>query len=165
MNANAAWTARADASSVVLPDGHIVLTGGYGGYPRDEVWRSADNGTSWSEVNTSPGWDARSGQSTVVMPDKSIVLTGGYNGNYMENDVWRSTDEGTTWTEVNASAGWTGRAYHSSVALPDGNLILMGGQNNHEAYLNDVWRSTDEGSTWTEVNASARLDATSILQW
>ncbi len=155
VNANAAWTARADASSVVLPDGHIVLTGGYGGYPRDEVWRSADNGTSWSEVNTSPGWDARSGQSTVVMPDKSIVLTGGYNGNYMENDVWRSTDEGTTWTEVNASAGWTGRAYHSSVALPDGNLILMGGQNNHEAYLNDVWRSTDEGSTWTEVNASA----------
>ena len=55
VNANAAWTARADASSVVLPDGHIVLTGGYGGYPRDEFWRSADNGTSWSEVNTSPG--------------------------------------------------------------------------------------------------------------
>ena len=48
---------------------------------------------------------------------------------------------------------------------PDGNLILMGGQNNHEAYLNDVWRSTDEGSTWTEVNAESRLDATSILQW
>jgi len=81
------------------------------------------------------------------MPDGSIVLTGGYYyvGLYNNNDVWRSTDYGATWTEVNASAGWSARVYHSSVIMPDGSIVLMGGYGSN-GFDNDVWRFKPAGS-------------------
>jgi len=41
----------------------------------------------------------------------------------------------------------------SCVALTDGSIILMGGMGDH--YLNDVWQSPDNGTTWTEMAANA----------
>ena len=59
---------------------------------------------------------------------------------------------------MNASAGWSARYGHSSVVMPDGSIVLMGGYDNG-SYKNDVWRSTDNGATWTQVNASAGWSA------
>jgi len=156
VNASAGWSVRFGHSSVAMPDGTIVLMGGYGGDSyKNDVWRSTDNGVTWTVVNASAGWTVRYSHTSVVMPDGSIVLMGGKIGNspYFINDVWRSTDKGATWTQMNASAGWAGRFSHSSVAMPDGSIVLMGG--NRNSFLNDVWRSTDNGATWTQVNASA----------
>ncbi|MFA4849277.1 MAG: sialidase family protein [Methanoregula sp.] len=91
------------------------------------------------------------------MPDDSIVLMGGMSSDGLKNDVWRSTDLGATWTQKNASAGWVARYTQSSVAMPDGSIVLMGGMSNANSggRLNDVWRSTDFGATWTQVNSSA----------
>ena len=155
MNDSAGWTARAYPSSVAMPDGSIVLMGGYDGSSKNDVWRSTDNGKIWTEMNASPGWTARYGQSSVAMPDGSIVLMGGESSGSYRNDVWRSTDNGATWTRVNASAGWAERRDHSSVAMPDSSIVLTGGYDINDHRMNDVWRSTDYGATWTEVNASA----------
>ncbi len=162
VNPGAGWSARAGHSSVVMPDGSIVLMGGYGGgiYTND-TWRSTDNGTTWTNVTVSAGWPGRQYHSSVVMPDGSIVMTGGryYSGAWRYwNDTWRSTDKGATWTQMNASAGWSARGTHSSVALSDGSLILMGGQGDL-GDQNDVWRSTDNGAMWTVVNPSALWSA------
>jgi len=156
VNASAGWTQRWLHSSVAMPDGSIVLMGGWDNTYnyKNDVWRSTDNGATWIEVNASAGWTPRDHHSSVAMPDGSIVLMGGYDG-YFRNDVWRSTDNGATWIEVNASAGWTPRYFHSSVAMPDGSIVLMGGWDNTYNYKNDVWRSTDNGTTWIQVNASA----------
>jgi hypothetical protein len=152
--ANAGWSARQDHSSVTMPDGSIVLMGGYGSSPnnKNDVWRSTDNGATWTQQTASAGWTARWSHTAVAMPDGSIVLMGGWGSNWM-NDVWRSTDNGATWTQMTASAGWTARYGHSSVAMPDGSIILMGG--NDGVNKNDVWRSTDNGATWTQQTASA----------
>ena len=152
MNASAGWAIRAFHSSVVLPDGSIVLMGGCNNIRLNDVWRSTDNGATWTQVNASPGWSARYMFSSVAMPDGSIVLMGGSDGS-ARNDVWQSTDKGTTWTQQTASAGWAERSRHSSVAMPDGSIVLMGGYDGGY-FKNDVWRSTDNGATWTEVNAS-----------
>ena len=143
-----------------MPNGSIVLMGGFdsGGFKND-VWRSTNNGTTWTQVNASAGWTGRFYHSSVAMPDGSIVLMGGMimdMSNVVSpfNDVWRSTDNGTTWTQVNASAGWSPRTGHSSVVMPDGSIVLMGGFDGTSEF-NDVWRSTDNGTTWTLVNASA----------
>jgi outer membrane protein assembly factor BamB len=44
--------------------------------------------------------------------------------------------------------------------MPDGSIVLMGGD------FNDTWRSTDDGTTWTEVTTNAgwavRSDQTSV---
>jgi len=154
MNASAGWTPRMWHTSVALPDGSIVLTGGSDGGPLNDVYRSTDNGATWTLANVSAGWAPRMWHTSVALPDGSIVLMGGMGSSAYLNDVWRSTDNGATWTEVNASAGWPARGGHSSVVLPDGSIVLMGGAGDDD-FKNDVWRSTDNGTTWTEVNASA----------
>ncbi len=163
MNASPGWSAREGHSSVALMDGSIVLMGGsYGpGVYLSDTWRSADKGATWTLVNASSGWSARGGHGSVVLPDGSIVLTGGN----IKNDTWRSTDNGKTWTRVNASSGWTRRNRHSSVAMPDGSIVLMGGWDGSN-YRNDSWRSTDMGAHWILMNESpgwtARSDHTSV---
>jgi len=174
VNASAGWAARAGQSSVVLPDGSIVLMGGapsIGGFKND-VWRSMDNGATWTQQTASAGWAARSAHSSVVLPDGSIVLMGGdtQNGGVYTNDVWRSIDKGATWTRMTANAEWVARGGHMSVALSDGSIVLMGGNAGSwysGIYKNDVWRSTDKGATWTQVTASAgwaaRSESRSVL--
>ena len=168
----AGWAARYDHTSVVLPDNSIVLMGGqkYTGtwIALNDVWRSTNEGATWTQVNASAGWAARYGHTSVALPDGSIVLTGGVNmigGVY--NDVWRSTNNGSTWTQVNASAGWAARFKHTNIVLPDGSIVLTGGRNAGGSVYNDVWRSTDQGATWAQVNASAgwtvRFGHTSVV--
>ena len=156
LTANAGWSARYAMSIVAMLDGSIVLMGGWNGSSCEkDVWRSTDNGTTWVRQTASAGWSARYFHGSVAMPDGSIMLTGGYDGSN-KNDVWRSTDNGAKWTQVNASAGWSARHGHSSVAMPDGSIVLAGGcLVNGESCRNDVWRSTDNGATWTQVNANA----------
>jgi len=151
--ASAGWAARTGHSSVVMPDGSIILMGGvFSGGRTNEVWKSTNNGITWMNITNNSGWAARQAHTSVVMPDGSIVLMGGFTNTNM-NDVWRSADGGVTWILVNTSAGWLPRSGHTSVVMPDGSIILMGGQ--AVSKMNDVWRSTDNGATWTQVNASA----------
>ena len=156
--ASAGWSARTYHSSVVMPDGSIVLMGGTdtGIISYNETWRSTDNGSTWELANGSSGWSARWSHTSVAMPDGSIVLMGGENGigTYYMNDTWRSTDNGETWTQLTASPGWSARKGHSSVAMPDGSIVLMGGYD-HVYFYNDTWRSTDNGATWALVNGSS----------
>jgi hypothetical protein len=87
-----------------MPDGSIVLTSGgddIGGVKND-VWRSTDNGTTWTQVTASAGWSGRSYHSSAAMPDGSIVLMGGLGGIYetgsrnFKNDVWRFMPTGSS---------------------------------------------------------------------
>jgi PKD repeat protein len=165
MNASSGWTARTAHSSVVMPDGSIVLMGGahsFTGGPdvdgrKSDVWRSTDNGGNWTQVSATSPWGSRQYFSTVAMPDGSIVLMGGYNGTYL-NDTWRSVNNGLTWTPVNVNSGWGIRGSPSSVAMPDGSIVLMGGGDGDGVpevpMRDDTWRSTDNGATWVQVNAS-----------
>ena len=64
--ANAEWSERYYPSSVVLPDGSIVLMGGETSDGKsNDVWRSTDKGATWTEVNASAGWSAREDFSSV----------------------------------------------------------------------------------------------------
>ena len=141
---------RCNAGRQYRPDGGSV-TARY----LNDVWRSTDNGATWTQQNASAGWTGRERHTSVVLPDGSIVLMGGWRGfSVLYNDVWRSTDKGVTWTQQTAGAGWTGRQLPCSVVMPDGSIVLTGGYDGIGT-TNDTWRSTDNGATWTEVNASA----------
>jgi len=162
VNAGAGWTADSYMGIARLPNGHIVLTGGYNSTGTtiagtNDTWQSTDNGAHWTLMNPSSGWLPRWNHGMVALSDGTLVLMGGANGtistttNYY-NDTWQSTDEGAHWTRVNASSGWETREAFPSVAMPDDSIILTGGAST-EATYDDTWRSTDKGATWTEVNA------------
>ncbi|MCC7565207.1 MAG: PKD domain-containing protein [Methanomicrobiaceae archaeon] len=143
---NAGWTARTYHSSVVMPDGSIVLMGGYDGSFKNDVWRSTDGGATWTQQTGNAGWGARAIHGSVAMPDGSILLMGGQDAGGYLNDMWRSTDYGATWTRLNASAGWTARRSHTAVEVPDGSVVLFGGKSG-SSYMNDVWRLGPVGSS------------------
>ncbi|MFA7198448.1 MAG: kelch repeat-containing protein, partial [Methanoculleus sp.] len=169
MNMSSGWTARTGSTAVTLPDGSIILTGGQESAGdsveyRNDVWRSGDNGATWTNITPSDGnpWTARAWHTSVAMPDGSILLMGGDDGSNRMNDVWRSDDSGVTWTQL-PDAGWAGRAYHTSVVMPDGSILLMGGYNT--GAMNDVWRSDDNGITWMQLpdaRWSARQNPTAV---
>ena len=78
MTANAGWSARSFHSSVVCPDGSIVVMGGANSETMDnDAWRSIDNGATWTQMTANAEWSAREFHSSVAMPDGSIVLMGG----------------------------------------------------------------------------------------
>jgi PKD repeat protein len=94
------------------------------------------------------------------MPDGSIILMGGMgNGGSLNNDTWRSMDKGAIWTQMNESSGWSARYGTSSIAMPDSSIVLIGGSIGFGSNKKDVWRSTDNGTTWDEVNASVGWSA------
>jgi PKD repeat protein len=117
----------------------------------DETYTQA-----WTQQTANTGWSARCGHTSVAMPDGSIVLMGGRNSSSnLLNDVWRSTNNGATWMQQTASAGWSTRWGHTSVAMPDGSIVLIGGVHTSGAISkHDVWQSTDNGATWTQMTAS-----------
>ena len=158
---SADWAARYDHSSVVMPDGSIVLMGGSDGFWSwtNDVWRSIDGGETWTQMTAHADWLPRIGHSSVVLADGSILLMGGYDAYGAENDVWRSTDHGATWSLVTDSAAWPGRNSHNSLVLPDGSIVVMGGFLNNGNYTGDVWRSIDNGASWDQMTASAGWSA------
>ena len=89
VTASAGWSRRIGHTSVVLPDGSIILMGGFSGTSEDDwrndVWRSDDGGKTWTEVTSSAGWSGRHKHTSVVLPDDSIVLMGGVSGDYEDN--------------------------------------------------------------------------------
>jgi PKD repeat protein len=174
-NESAGWTTRNFPSGVALPDGSIVLMGGvHSGYNLNDTWRSTDKGITWQLMNASSGWSARLHQCSVALSDGNIVMMGGYyrlsglSPWIYSNDTWRSTDEGATWVLQNASSGWAGRYDQSCVVLSDDSILLTGGWYGdfEGGAMNDTWRSTDEGATWTQQSAnagwSARSDHTTV---
>ena len=159
---DAAWSPRWGHASVGLRDGSIVLMGGigyFGPIEGNDVWRSTDHGASWTMMTAEAAWEGRLWHTAVALPDDSIVLMGG-GAAYVYGDVWRSVDYGATWNLMTDSAEWQGRAMHRSVVLPDDSIILLGGIASHDDdYLNDVWRSTDDGASWQQMTASADWQA------
>jgi hypothetical protein len=150
----AGWSKKADPGSTILADGSIVLTGGHNGivYVND-VWRSTNEGSTWTRVNNSAEWSIRAGPGIVTMADGSIVLTGGYTAAAL-NDVWKSVDGGNVWTQVNNSAEWSIRGDQNVVRNPtDNSLILFAGIGGG-TYKQDVYRSTDGGNVWILRNAA-----------
>jgi len=155
MNASSGWSPRMYHTAAAVPDGHIVLTGGWRDTQKTDTWVSADKGATWTLMNESAECSGRTGLSSAGMRDNSVILTGGDDDYYFMNDVWRSVNYGATWTLVNGSAGWSARESHSTVVLPDesNSIVLTGGWDGDTT--NDTWRSMDGGATWTLMNVSS----------
>ena len=119
---------------------------------RNDIWTSADGGSTWSEITVSESqWAVRLGHQAFAYNDKLWVLGGG-NINHF-NDIWTSSDGGSTWSEVTVSGQqWAERSIHQAFAYDD-KLWVLGGWDDITSY-DDIWTSADGGTNWSEINVS-----------
>ena len=163
----APWSGRL-SHQVVSFNNALWLLGGNDGSRKNDVWKSINNGVTWTQVDANGDeagmnapWDALEGHQVVSFND-AIWLLGGRNGNSSRtNDVWKSMD-GTTWEEVTTTGTkWSARTSHQVVSF--NSVIWLLGGNNGANTLNDIWKSTD-GTSWIQVDANGD-DSGSNAPW
>jgi photosystem II stability/assembly factor-like uncharacterized protein len=139
--------------------------------PGDGVYRSRDAGTTWEHV----GFRESHGISRIrVHPtDPSIVYVasfGKYSAPSEERGVFRSTDGGDTWERILFRDANTG-AIDISIDPNDPNVIYAA---LWEAYRKEyqmssggagsgLFKSTDGGTTWTEITRNRGLPAEGVV--
>ena len=108
------------------------------------VFRSTDNGTSWSTANTGPS--AVSGLA--VVGSNIFACTEG-------SGIYRSNDRGANWVEVNS----TDYDFHSLVTI--GSNIFAGFPGGYSD--GGVLKSTDNGTSWTVVDNGLTDSSVNVL--
>lgn len=124
------------------------------------VWQSGEKWTA-SGVPTAP-WATSTGgfpntlQLVYVNSTNTIAVISGRGG---LRSVYRTIDAGATWTLQTSAPGWVARADFQAIATSSTSVYVMGGRDAAGTLLNDVWRSTDSGVTWTQMTAAAAWSA------
>jgi hypothetical protein len=140
------WLAAANT-----PDGPRVLT-------------SADAGATWSTAGgpfaAESIWQVAPGRA-----DRPGELFAGL----MPAELWRSSDAGATWAEVRALSGHPSRKeWFSGAAGLCLHTILVDDETPGRIYVGisaaGIFRSDDDGATWTPANDGTEALAEAILQ-
>ena len=137
---------------------------------REEVWASANKGSSWYQVDMQAPYNAllsaqtvqdhRGYQWRIQGTDERLGCDGA-----LFSDVYMSTDGGYRWTPVgDGLPSDTSRFLGTAVVDSANNIYVIHGQtcqNNQQVPLNDVWTSSNAGKTWRLVGSrtNTRLPA------
>ncbi|MGV8954788.1 MAG: hypothetical protein ACOH2M_27065 [Cypionkella sp.] len=164
------WTGRDGVGLLSLGD-DLYMLGGWNTawtapHTTNEVWRSSDEGQTWTQLANAP-WTPRHSAGWLVHDGKIWVIGGDVNSKLYQKDVW--SFDGTTWVQVSANAAplSAGRVLHQ-VYSHAGKMWVVGGQTVDDyppptgpaspvstktgvPYYDDVW-SSEDGATWTLVS-------------
>ena len=110
------------------------------------VWKSTDEGATWSQVSVNTPFNARRGHGAVSYQGELWIAGGVVNAsiNQAASDLWHSPDNGATWYQVTQGV-FSARA-DMTLSLYDNRMWVVGGVASG-VRKNDVYYSTD-GITW-----------------
>ena len=173
------------ATLAINANGHIIAGNGWldkGG----SVFRSANNGDSWTEINS----------GLLCNPANSLLNSSSYVFAGTDEGLFRSADNGNIWTNINPElyckcfarnsngdifAGTFGNGVYRSTdngdnwtrtsnGLPDETVNSIAINSNEHIFAGihgwdreGVYRSTDNGDNWTEINNGLPDDAITYL--
>lgn len=130
---------------------------------------SNDGGSTWTLSTASGAFTGNVIGQVAVDPtneNTAYAAVGGYpeNGNYYVNSgIWKTTDGGTTWTNMTGAAGLDAYLPWSSVVVdPNTPSIIYAALGDPYNQLSDngVYRSTNGGTTWSELTNAAHTTTT-----
>ena len=159
-----------DSEGTIYSTGGEHSTGDDQGLQCNGLWKSSDDGVTWEQVDDDDTpqdsfFHPVSQHTFMIDADDNFYVIGGVSTNYdftmdARNDVWKSDDSGESWTQVASGTRFSSRYGHASVFDAQGNLYVLGGTSDGgTTVFDDVWKSEDEGATWTQVAGSKRFPA------
>jgi PKD repeat protein len=128
-NTGALQQEREAFASARLPDGRVLVVGGYDGGGAGEI-SSAEIYDPHTETwtNAAPMHFAADSQTATLLPDGTVLVAGGSNnGNALTNAILYSPLN-NTWT--NTGSLQVARAGHAAILLPSGKVLVVGGGGN-----------------------------------
>ncbi len=128
----------------------------YAGAPQGGIWKTTDYGQTWQPLGDS--WQFLQVSSIAIHPTNPNVIyvgTGDFQGwmRPFSMGVMRSTDGGQTWTSLGAQQ--FGYKCVSDIIIDPENpniITVCTGWGPYQRINGEIWRSTDGGETWTQVN-------------
>ncbi|NQV73659.1 tandem-95 repeat protein [bacterium] len=112
------------------------------------IYKSTDNGSSWTRIQVSGPNTAATGLYDFVEEMVVSPTTGTIFALLNQDGLHRSTDGGSSFTRV---LGTDGNSRHGDVAVDANGNLLAVLYNTVDFVASGVYRSTDDGVTWTEV--------------
>ena len=114
---------RAEHTATVLPNGGVLVVGGYGG----DVFSTAEilepGGASFRVAGSMNA--ARFGHTATLLPDGRVLVVGGEGRSVLDSaELWDPATESFLPTGPLATA----RRGHTASLLPDGRVLVVGGQ-------------------------------------
>lgn len=155
-------TRRAAHSATLLPDGKVLVVGGFAGGENSlasaEVFDPATNTfASAGNMNAS-----RAGHTATLLPNGRVLIAGGYNGSYLA-----SAELYDPATRIFMSAGSmvTARSGHVATLLNNGKVLLAGGTGVGWTFLADAELYDPAANTFRATGSllSARESHTATL--
>jgi N-acetylneuraminic acid mutarotase len=137
-------TARQLHTSTLLPNGQVLVAGGYnGGYLASAELYNPTTGT-WTttgSLNT-----ARHRHTATLLSSGQVLIAGGYNGSYLASAELYNPTTGT-WTTTGSLN--TSRQGNTATLLPNGQVLVAGGFNGSIFYMATVELFDPSTGTWT----------------
>jgi photosystem II stability/assembly factor-like uncharacterized protein len=161
------YSGRVTAIALDPTDTQVAYVGGAAG----GVWKTSDGGVTWTPV-----FDAQPslaiGSIAVDPSDPQTIFVGTGEANwtgdaYFGAGIFRSTDGGATWSQVGTPGQFDG-CYIADMAVVPGAAGTVLAAVQSTGYLESptspcvdngagsgIWRSIDDGATWTHVFAGS----------
>ena len=165
-NSGAMNAARSYHTATLLPNGLVLVAGGYNSYGEPTNSAELYNPTNGTWTNTGSLNNARAWHTATLLPNGFVLVAGGENanGSLVNAELYNPTNG--TWT--NTGSLNTAREGHTATLLPNGLVMAAGGLD--WAYeLNNVLASTEvynpATGTWTNAGSlnTARQNHTATL--
>jgi hypothetical protein len=126
--------ARNNHSATRLPDGRVLIVGGYDFYgPKEtaEVFDPAGYGGSGSFTATGSLVEGRMDHTATLLPGGKVLIAGGTSnaGFRLTAEVYDPAGDGGAGSFTVQGSLAEGRRFHTATPLPDGRVLIAGGQN------------------------------------
>lgn len=149
--------ARASHSSTLLPNGKVLIAGGFAGsgteyspYATAELY-DPHSGTFESVANMSIG---RSGHTATLLKNGKVLIVGGWTGRYQLRRSAELYDPATnTFTPTGNLV--VERAGNTATLLPDGRVLIVGGADRKENALASAELYDPATDTFTQTGSMA----------
>jgi len=124
-------TARQACTATLLPDGRVLVAGGYNGSTPHTFYASAElyDPAAGTWQSTGSMTSGRAGHKAMLLPDGKVLVSGGYNGAYLASaELYDPAANGGLGAWTPAGSMSDSRVWHTMTLLPNGKVLATGGE-------------------------------------